>query len=231
MNKNEAIKAMEQGAKVTHRFFEPSEWAILNTITNEVEFEDGSRIVLELFIKDRQGEAWETGWSIWEAAPSTPVNEVKETDDELRKKSLQWWVNLGHEIAANLRDKYYPNRPLLTADERLNIYLSETRGEDKQPESKQPLYKVLNEKREPNKWILGGCSGRMITTPTGYIGDGFLADFDTKANAEYTALCVNNLASLAEALEKMCEWHEKQSTWDKGDNGYYNAKQALSSIS
>lgn len=38
-------------------------------------------------------------------------------------------------------------------------------------------------KFEPGPWITGGCSGRMITTPTGYVGDGFIADVDTKANA------------------------------------------------
>jgi len=38
---------------------------------------------------------------------------------------------------------------------------------------------------ERGKWILGGCSGRMITTPSGYVGDGFLADFDTKDNAQF----------------------------------------------
>lgn len=28
----------------------------------------------------------------------------------------------------------------------------------------------------PGPWILGGCSGRMITTPDGYVGDGFIAE-------------------------------------------------------
>lgn len=32
---------------------------------------------------------------------------------------------------------------------------------------------------------------------------------------------------LKNALQKMCEWHEKQSTWDKGDNGYYVAKRLI----
>jgi hypothetical protein len=34
---------------------------------------------------------------------------------------------------------------------------------------------------------------------------------------------------LLDSLEKMCQWHEKQATWDKGDNGYYKAKQLLKS--
>lgn len=28
-------------------------------------------------------------------------------------------------------------------------------------------------------------------------------------------------------LRKMCEWHENHATWDKGDNGYYEAKKEL----
>lgn len=39
--------------------------------------------------------------------------------------------------------------------------------------------------KEP--WILGGCSGRMITTTSGYVGDGFIADVDTKENASLIA--------------------------------------------
>lgn len=38
-------------------------------------------------------------------------------------------------------------------------------------------------KGEPAPWILGGSSGRMVTTPKGYFGDGFIADVDTMANA------------------------------------------------
>jgi len=35
------------------------------------------------------------------------------------------------------------------------------------------------------------------------------------------------IKELETALNKMCEWHEKQATWDKGDNGYYEAKRLL----
>lgn len=34
---------------------------------------------------------------------------------------------------------------------------------------------------------------------------------------------------LKEALQKMCEYHEKNASWDKGDNGYYKAKRLLNS--
>jgi hypothetical protein len=43
--------------------------------------------------------------------------------------------------------------------------------------------------KEP--WVLGGCSGRMITTPDGYTGDGFIADVDTLDNARRIVACVN----------------------------------------
>lgn len=63
---------------------------------------------------------------VWEQA-YLKANEDKQPidDNELRDKSLKWWVNLGHEQAGKLRDKYFPTRSLLTADERLEIYLSE----------------------------------------------------------------------------------------------------------
>ena len=35
---------------------------------------------------------------------------------------------------------------------------------------------------------------------------------------------------LLEALQKMCEYHEKMATWDKGDNGYYSAKKLIQKI-
>lgn len=52
------------------------------------------------------------------------------------------------------------------------------------------------------EWILGGASGRMITTKSGYFGDGFIADVDTKANAELICKAVNNHFTLLEALKQ-----------------------------
>jgi hypothetical protein len=42
----------------------------------------------------------------------------------------------------------------------------------------------METKFTPGPWVLGGCSGRMITTPNGYVGDGFIGDADTLANAK-----------------------------------------------
>lgn len=35
---------------------------------------------------------------------------------------------------------------------------------------------------------------------------------------------------LLQSLIKMCEYHEKQATWDKGDNGYYAAKRLINQL-
>lgn len=53
----------------------------------------------------------------------------------------------------------------------------------------------------PGPWITGGCSGRMITTPSGYVGDGFIADADTLANARLIAAAPEMLFALQEIVE------------------------------
>lgn len=69
MTKKEANEAMKNGAKVTHRFFTPDEW-----ITMEGKFtiitEEGYAVSTTEFWKYREGEEWETDWSIW-AAPTS----------------------------------------------------------------------------------------------------------------------------------------------------------------
>lgn len=57
---------------------------------------------------------------------------------------------------------------------------------------------MSNTKHEPGPWILGGASGRMVTTPSGYYGDGFIADVDTIANAKLIA-----------AAPELLDQHEK----------------------
>jgi len=68
-----------------------------------------------------------------EDTPTPVKDEQPQNDDETRNKSLKWWVNLGTDYTKKLRDKYYPNKFLLTADERLNIYLSEIGATEPQP--------------------------------------------------------------------------------------------------
>lgn len=54
-------------------------------------------------------------------------------------------------------------------------------------------------------WVLGGCSGRMITTPDGYLGNGFIADVDTLANAKLIVKAPEMLELLKRAEELIQE--------------------------
>jgi hypothetical protein len=57
------------------------------------------------------------------------------------------------------------------------------------------------EKHELEPWVLGGISGRTVTTPSGYYGDGIIADCDTKANGNRIVECVNACAGLDDPQE------------------------------
>ena len=46
------------------------------------------------------------------------------------------------------------------------------------------------------------------------------------ANAKLIA----SAPELLEALIKMCDFHEKNDTWDKGNNGYYEAKSIINKL-
>ena len=50
---------------------------------------------------------------------------MRQDNSTIRDKSLRWWANLPNEQMHQLRDKYFPDSFLLTADERLHIFLSE----------------------------------------------------------------------------------------------------------
>lgn len=62
----------------------------------------------------------------------------------------------------------------------------------------------MSNTHEPGPWILGGASGRMITTPSGYYGDGFIADVDTKANAKL----ISAAPDLLKALQSFVDFDE-----------------------
>jgi hypothetical protein len=64
MNKTEAIKAMEDGHKVTHKYFTDDEWMKMNS--KSFEFEDGVTCSPLAFWKDRTGVEWEFGWEIYQ---------------------------------------------------------------------------------------------------------------------------------------------------------------------
>jgi len=62
--------------------------------------------------------------------------------------------------------------------------------------------RAIGKAAHDEEWILGGCSGRMITTPSGYKGDGFIADVDTLANSTFIATARNNWDALLDAAEE-----------------------------
>lgn len=63
MTKEEAIKAMSEGKKVTHRHFLDSEWITMNG--NWFLFEDGVTCSQYEFWKWREDESWKDGWEIF----------------------------------------------------------------------------------------------------------------------------------------------------------------------
>ena len=55
----------------------------------------------------------------------------------------------------------------------------------------------------PRPWKLGGSNGRSITTPGGYVGDGFLADVDTLDNALAIVRILNNASAIVSELRSL----------------------------
>ena len=66
MTKEEALQAMIDGHKVTHKYFTSDEYIYM--IAQNIWTEDGFNCgtVNEAFWQQRDGENWETGWSLYE---------------------------------------------------------------------------------------------------------------------------------------------------------------------
>lgn len=64
----------------------------------------------------------------------------------------------------------------------------------------KPLYKLLNEKRLLGEWV---ADDKCIINKEYDVKVPFNYGIESTADIEYTALAVNNLASLAEALEEI----------------------------
>lgn len=97
----------------------------------------------------------------------------------------------------------------------------------------KPLYKRLNEERTQGEWGISKDGCDIETTDSAKLG--ILAVYaiskeKDKANAQYTALAVNNLHKIAEALEKI---KELSSEWDSNTHNQITeiAKEALNNIS
>lgn len=63
MTRGEAIKAMREGKKVTHKYFSPDEWA--TQVNGLIHLEDGVRCEPNEFWKYRQQEFFNEGWEIF----------------------------------------------------------------------------------------------------------------------------------------------------------------------
>ena len=64
MLKTEALQAMSEGKKVTHRLFGSDEWVTMDC--GRIFFEDGVNCSQdEFFNKDRQDQQWSDGYSIF----------------------------------------------------------------------------------------------------------------------------------------------------------------------
>lgn len=63
LSKQEAIKAMQEGKKVTHRYFTPEEYVYMKD--GEMFFEDGVSCSSMEFWSLKTDTAWETDWVIF----------------------------------------------------------------------------------------------------------------------------------------------------------------------
>ncbi len=63
MTKEEALKAMQEGKKVAHRFFTSDEWMTIDN--GEILLEDGVRCDIEEFFHFRSDNLWENGYELY----------------------------------------------------------------------------------------------------------------------------------------------------------------------
>lgn len=62
LTKQDAIQYMVKGYRVTHRFFSEKEWMEMEN--GKIFFEDGVKLSVSDFFKERNNEGWENGYSI-----------------------------------------------------------------------------------------------------------------------------------------------------------------------
>jgi len=63
MTRPEAIKAMREGKKVTHKYFTREEWATQDH--GLILLDDGDKCAPSAFWKDRQSKMFDNGWSLF----------------------------------------------------------------------------------------------------------------------------------------------------------------------
>ena len=101
----------------------------------------------------------------------------------------------------------------------------------------QPLYKVLNEKRTQGEWTainderdIYSANGDIIME---CLGNHNITNEEDIFNAKYTALTVNNLAKIADKLERFISYYENAKCfWSELETEIVKeAKEALKAIS
>lgn len=65
MTKQEAIKSMQEGNRITHTHFDKSEWMTMNN-KGYLLLEDGIRCSLTEFFRWRNDKSWDDGYSFYE---------------------------------------------------------------------------------------------------------------------------------------------------------------------
>ena len=92
----------------------------------------------------------------------------------------------------------------------------------------------MEKKFTKGKWIVSDDTGECYLVKSddgGLIAFVYDGDIDEEAIhmdvVEANAKLIAAAPELLEALIKMCDFHEKNATWDKGNNGYYKAKQII----
>lgn len=78
MTKEEAIQAMKEGKKVTHRYFSENEWILYDYDTLKILTEEGYRHNPIEFWSFRQGPEWEQDWELWSEPGDSEKGETQE---------------------------------------------------------------------------------------------------------------------------------------------------------
>lgn len=65
MTRAKAFELMRKGVKITHTHFHPDEWMIMKG--NIIIFEDGYQMFMNDFLKFRNSESWQDGYSVFKS--------------------------------------------------------------------------------------------------------------------------------------------------------------------
>lgn len=147
--------------------------------------------------------------------PSTPVDEVKDKHTDISELK---------QMTLNKCDEAL----------KLNSGIGNFGAPDKHTETKQPLYKVLkNEIELVDKYTIGNLYLNSIDGDNAIVSDenGFIMEAPTESYGKYTALAINNLASLAYVLTAAITVFKSNSNNEIEKETISKMEQALSRIS